>query len=73
MPEKRACTRAILHGGPALKLRDAWRGTTAAGTPRARAQPRTGSGRHRLGTGPTPAMKLRARGPGHQGRSYLHR
>jgi ABC-2 type transport system permease protein len=29
----RIYTRAILHGGPALKLRDAWRGTPAPGVP----------------------------------------
>ena len=44
----RVYTHAILHGGPALKLRDAWRGTTAlrggatgTGTPRAGGKPRT--------------------------------
>jgi hypothetical protein len=69
----RVYTHAILHGGPALKLRDAWRGAAATGTLRAGAQPRTGSRRRRLATPPTPAMKPRARGPGHRGRSYLHR
>lgn len=44
----RVYTHAILHGGPALKLRDAWRGTTAlprdaagAGAPPASGQQRT--------------------------------
>jgi hypothetical protein len=69
----RVYTHAILHGGPALKLRDAWRGTAATGTPRAGTQPRTGSRRRLLVTRPTLASKPRARGPGRRGRSYLHR
>jgi hypothetical protein len=69
----RVYTHAIVYGGPALKLRDAWRGTAATGTLRAAAQLRTGSRRRHPATTPTPAMKPRARGPGHRGRSYLHR
>jgi ABC-2 type transport system permease protein len=59
----RVYTRAVLHGGPALKLRDAWRGTAATGTPRAGTQPRTGSRRHRVATRLTPAMKPMAEVP----------
>ena len=66
------------HSGQALELRDAWRGT-AAGAPRAGRQPRTGARsadrRKKMPPGDTPASasEPRARGPGHQGRSYLHR
>ena len=69
----RVYTRAILHGGPALKLRDAWRGTPATGAPRAGRQPRTGARRWPPGAAPSPASEPRARGPGRRGRSYLHR
>ena len=69
----RVYTRAILHGGPALKLRDAWRGTPATGTPRAGRPPRTGSRWRRPGAAPPSAGEPRARGPAHRGRSYLHR
>ena len=60
----RVYTRAILHGGPALKLRDAWR-NTATGTPGARTRPGKGSRRRRPGATPAPASEPRARGPGH--------
>jgi len=69
----RIYTRAILHGGPALKLRDAWRGTPAPGVPRTGRPPQTGSRRRRPGAAPASAGEPRARGPGHRGRSYLHR
>lgn len=61
----RVYTHAILHGGPALKLRDAWRGAPATGTP--------ALGGRRAGAMPAPAGKPRASGPGQRGRSYLHR